>query len=119
MHNRGLVLRTQGKLPESVNEYRAALKILRGFDVPGQLCRTLSNLGEVERLSGNAAEATAALEAALKLAEKIGDKLVEGVARTNLAMIALEAARYDDALAAFRAAAEVFQKLGYQEGVLG
>ncbi len=79
---------------------------------PGLKLRYLVGLGDVARRQGDQKEASAALDEALVLAERLGDKVLVSRILSSQGKIHQTAGQYDQAKEALRRAAEVAEEAG-------
>jgi tetratricopeptide (TPR) repeat protein len=85
---------------------------------PQQRTDCLIGLGETYRAIGRIKESEAALDAALSLAETLGDRAKVAGALLSLSQTRFGRAHYRDSIASAERALEIYGELGDQEGVI-
>ena len=120
LYSRGMAFRMLGLFADAAKDFRNALEIARDLkDLDGQSLSLLA-IGEVERNRGNLIEAIEVLEAARKIAKAAfpPNLLTQAHVQAQLSMVALDSARYEEALEGFRKALEVFRGTGDKVTIL-
>jgi len=104
LNEAGFVLRALGRLAEAVEPMRAGLKAIKEQEDWKEAAIHASNLSELTLSLGAVADAVAAGEESVELADRSGDDEERMVDRTTLADALHQANRREESAAAFREA---------------
>jgi len=104
LNEAGFDLRALGRLAEAVEPMRAGLELLKADEDWKQAAASASNLSELTLTLGAVAEAVAAGEESVELADRSGDDFMRMVNRTVLADALHQAGHREESAAAFREA---------------
>lgn len=114
----GEIYLTSGEIDKAWDAFNRVHTALVGQDDFRYLAWSLEGLGSVERMRGNLDRSFAHHEQALKIRQELGDKYYEGVGLLALSRIALEQAKFDEALQNAQASRRVFHGQGSFDGEL-
>lgn len=113
LNNLGLAYKDQGKYPEALQAFEAALSLHRQVDDPKARLeegKTLDNMGVVYQHLGQYPQALEKHQAAATLLEKVGSSPVDtGIALGNLGVVHRKMGNYQKALAAYQKALAIAQ----------
>lgn len=115
--NIGVTLRRQGRYDEAQAAYQEALSYQEGLPDQDDLILTHLNLGVLLGTRGRRPEAAVQFEAALATARRHGNQWGAATALSQLAQVAIEDERLDDAVACQTEALVLFRGLEDQLGV--
>ena len=101
LRNAGETAWKLGRLADNRNFTRQSIRLWYQFEKPDEICRALSNLGDLEHVAGNYHEATEHYNEVLAVASETQNKTFMVMGLSGLGMVAEHQQQYSHALTAY------------------